>query len=131
MGYISAANDLAFHDFGFPVVLHFKIQDLAFIQCQQQGLGKWIVAVILFQNMQLVGARRIAQHDRIRLYMRRGLGEAHMVQSRLQVERNRLAHNREVLVINRDRQFAVSFFLRVTGKACDLSGRECDHGNTG
>src|SRR5579859_830965 len=63
--------------------------------------------------------------------MGRGLREAHLIEARLKVERNGLAHDCEILVINRERKLAASPFLRLARKARNLRGRECNHCKAG
>ena len=107
-GNVTAADDFAGNDFaGLRVVLHahvFKINRLALEQRQQQFLRHRIVAVILFQDLQRMLARRVAQDDRIRLDLRGRAGVEHGILAGLQVQRHGVAHDGEILVVNGERR---------------------------
>ena len=78
----------------------FKINRLALEQRQQQFLRDGVVAVILLPNLERMFAGRVAQNHRVRLDARGRIGITHIVDAGLEVERDRVAHDGEVLVVN-------------------------------
>lgn len=100
---IAAANDFTMNDFigrfSSGIGLE-KLDGFAFAQGEQQILGDWVVAVILLQDLKGRLAGGIAENDRVRLEMRRGAGVVNLIFAGAQGERDRIAHNSKVLVIN-------------------------------
>ena len=70
--------------------VHQKVDCLAFIKRQQQTLRSNIGAVILLQNAEIAAALEVAQDDRIRLQMRRDVGDFKLVRTALQIERQEI-----------------------------------------
>ena len=78
----------------------------AFKKRKQQFLRNRIVAIILLEDLQVRLAGRIAQNHRIGLEVGGRFGETDVVYALLQIDRNGVAHYREILIVNRERRLA-------------------------
>ena len=104
VGYVSAADDLA--PYGLLMTLRIgahKIDDFALKQREEQSIGDGIVAVVLFQDSQ-AAAVQIAQHHGVRLGMGGDVAEGGVGYTAIQLQRNRLADNGKLLVVNGERR---------------------------
>ena len=107
-GNVSAADDFAADGLALVATLREKINGLAFIEREQQFLGNGIVAITLLENLQRPPSQ-IAQDDRVRLKMRGNPGKVHVVDACVQVQRQVLAGNEEILVVDGERGRVVFF----------------------
>src|SRR5262249_29239179 len=92
-----------------------EVQGFALVEEEQQLLADRIVAVVLLQDPQRTPAERIAQHNRVRLDVGRGVVEGDVVDPSLQVQRDRLPHHGEVVVVNGDRGLVAGAWLMLVG----------------
>ena len=103
MRHIAAAHNLAANDFLFALHslrLALEFNGFALIIIEQQCLGDRVGPEVLFQDLQGVFARGIAQHHGIRLQVHRRAVVADVIDPRFEVQVNGIAHHREVLVVN-------------------------------
>jgi len=98
------ADDFAFHRLVW-FARNDKVDCFSLEERQEQFLRHWIVAVVLFEDLQVQLFRRIAQNHRVRLEMRRGVRKTDVVDARLEIKRHRVPDNGEVLVVNSERGF--------------------------
>ena len=103
MGRVSAANDFALHGLDALRCRNFKVDRLAFVEREQQRLRDRIGAVILLEHLQGVFAGRVAQDHRVGLEMHGDVVHVDLVLAGLQIEREFLADDGEILVVNRER----------------------------
>src|SRR3954462_7282803 len=107
---VSAADDLALHDLvGFVLVLDEEVDGLALKQRKQALLRDWVVAIVLFEDLELALAEGVPQDHAVRLDVGRSSGVSDAVLARLQRERKKLPHHREILVVDGERR---AFILR-------------------
>jgi len=104
---VTAAHDFPLHNrVRFVWLDDEKIDRLSFKKREQQFLRNRIVPIILFEDLQVRFAGRIAQNHRIGLKVGGCFGKAHIVYALLQVERNDVTHHREILIVNRESRLA-------------------------
>ncbi|MGA2594306.1 MAG: hypothetical protein ABSH32_30775 [Bryobacteraceae bacterium] len=99
---IPGPHDLAADGFHAIAVADLEIDGLAFVAPQQRFERDRVGPVALLQNLQHAPARA-AQHHGLRLQLGSRAREFDSVDTSFQVERNCLAHNGELLVVNRER----------------------------
>ena len=73
---------------------------LAFVEREQQSLGDGVGAIVLFQHLHRVLAGWIAQNDGVWLQMHGDVIHVNLVFAGLQVQREFLPHDGEILVID-------------------------------
>ena len=98
---VARADDFSLHHpVGLVHFSHVKINLFPLEEREQELLGHRIVPVVLLEDLERV-ARGIAQDHGIRFEMDRRPVEFDFILALLEVERNRIADDREVLVVNR------------------------------
>ena len=85
---------------------HDEIQLLALEEGEHRRLIDRIVAKTLLENLNLRFARGIAKNHRLRLKMNADICELHLIDSRLQLQGDLLAHDGEVLIVNGERRIS-------------------------
>ena len=80
--------------------------------------------------MQIRFALRIAQNDRVRLEVRGCLGKAHLIHALFEIEGNTVPHDREILVIDRQRRRGGRGDSGKNGQRGRLKKANCFHTNT-
>ena len=96
----------------FPCTIVFRLVRLgdkevdrfSFKEREEQFLRDGIVAVILFEDLQIRFPLRVAQDDRIGFEMGRRIGDTHIIHALLQIERHGIAHHGEVLIVDCQRR---------------------------
>ena len=117
----TTAHDLAANDAIRLIALAtIEFEGLALEEGQQHRLGDRVVAVRLFENLELGLTRNIAQDDRIRFDLRRDTGEGDLIDARLEVQWQRFAHHREASVIDSER--------RIGSEGRGSGGQQEEHG---
>src|SRR5205823_13745946 len=110
MGDVTAADDLALHNLvGLFLIFHKKVDGLAVEEREQTLLRDRVVAVVLFEDLELPFAEGVAQDDAVGFDVSRGPAESDTVLARLQRQRKQLPYDREVLVVDGERR---AFVLR-------------------
>src|SRR6266536_4671407 len=110
-GDISAADDLTLDGFELFAALREEGDRLAFVEREQQFLRDRVVAVTLLENLQRASGQ-VAQDDRVGFQVRRDAGEVYVVDAGGQVERQILAGDEEILVVDGERGRGVWLRLR-------------------
>ena len=82
------------------MIRQFEVDGPAFIKRQQGRLRDRIGAVVLFEHIEQVFARGIAQDHRIRLHVRGDVVDLDLVLARLEIEWQILSHHGKILVID-------------------------------
>src|SRR5438309_6635608 len=120
---VSATDDFAGDDFLLVLALHQEIDRLALVERKQQRLRNRVGTVVLFQHLNRMLAARITQNDRIRLQMHRDIRHLKFVDSCLQIQREFLADDGEILVIDGERRL----HCLISGQTRDTQGQHtCD-----
>ncbi len=101
---VAAADDFALHDvIGFVGFGDEEVDGFALEEGEEQILGHGIVAVVLLEDLEVGLAGGIAQDDGVGFEMRGGVREADVIDAALEVERDGVADDGEVLVIDGER----------------------------
>ena len=120
---VSATDDFAGDDFLLVLALHQEIDRLALVERKQQRLGNRIGPIILFQHLNRMLAARITQNDRVRLQVHGDISHLNFVRTRFQVQRQFLADDGEILVIDGERRL----HCLISGQTRDTQGQHtCD-----
>src|SRR6266496_3704394 len=112
---IATANDFPRNRFSSVRTLDQKVDRLALVDRKQEFLRYRIRSIILFEDLKHPFAGGVSQDDGTWLQMGSGVSETNTVDSRLQVQRDRLPYNCEVLIV--DCQCRFRAYALVHGKA--------------
>src|ERR1035437_3058735 len=97
---VSAADYFAFDDLRSLRCPNLEIDRLTFVEGEQQRLGYGVGAIVLLQHLYRVLAGEIAQNDGVGLQVHGDVIQVDLVFAGLQVQRDFLAHDGEILVID-------------------------------
>ena len=102
--YVATADDFALHDANAAIVMGFeKINRLPLVQGKKQLLRDGIVTIVLLENLEPTTTVLRTQDYGIGFQVGSDIGDLNMIYACAQIQRELLAHDRKLLVLNRKR----------------------------
>jgi hypothetical protein len=111
---VTAADNLSRNNDTLVILFDLEVDRLSFELREHRAQCHRIGAIVLFKDLQGNLPCRVAQDDRARLQVRGRVTEVDFIQAFVQIERQRLSDDGEILIVNRQR--------RIRGRGGDAGG---------